>query len=67
MKLTSELKSKIDSLDYESLLYKLRFAPMGDPMFQGEVGEYYIKRMSELKEQIGHEKAVEASKSIGWE
>jgi len=40
---TEELKQEIDGMSYESLLSKWRFAPIGDPMFVEEVGNYYKK------------------------
>ena len=67
MKLTPELKASIDALSYEELLREWRFAPSGSPKFQDETGAYWLKRMSELRNQPGgHEEAVRASKSIGW-
>ena len=65
MKLTPEAKAHIDSLDYESLLSRWRFAPAGDPWFQDETGDYWGKRMAELRSQ-DPEGAVRASKDIGW-
>ena len=49
MKLTPD-KAYIDSLSYEQLLSKWRFAPIGDPWFQGETGDYWGKRMKELRD-----------------
>jgi hypothetical protein len=67
MILTSENKKIIDNMSYEILLSKWRFAPPGDPWFQGETGHYWNKRMEELKNQPGgQERHVAASKSIGW-
>ena len=68
MDLTTKNKQHIDSLSYESLLERVRFAPAGDPWFQGETGEYWLKRMNELKQAPGgQEEHVRASKSIGWD
>lgn len=65
MDLTPELKKKIDSMSYESMLYQWRFAPLGTPMLQGESGEYFEERMKKLRaEGADH---VEASKRIGWD
>ena len=61
MDLTQKNKEYIDSLSYESLLSKWRFAPIGDPMLQGEEGEYFAKR---LKEKGGF--TPEISKRLGW-
>jgi hypothetical protein len=64
MTLTPENKKDIDSLSYEELLRKWRFAPAGEPWFQGETGDYWAKRMAELREQ--HPDPVGVSKRIGW-
>lgn len=67
MDLTNENKSYIDNLSYEQLLSKWRFAPVGDPWFQGETGDYWGERMKELRSQPGGtQKHVSASKRIGW-
>ena len=67
MQLTEENKKYIDSLTYEQLLSKWRFAPFGDEWFQEETGEYWGERMSELRNQEGgQERHVAASKAIGW-
>lgn len=67
MKLTEENKAYIDSLSYESLLYRWRNAPMGDRWFQDETGDYWAQRMKELRSQPGgNDRHVAASKSIGW-
>lgn len=65
MHLTPENKAQIDSMSYIELLSLWRFAPAGDPRFQGETGAYWGSRMNELKNANPAE-AVEASKSLGW-
>lgn len=60
-------KEWIDSQDYEGLLRRWRFSHAGDPMFQGDIGDYYKTQMLKLKDQIGPEAAVQASKNVGWE
>lgn len=65
MTLTPEAKKRIDSLTYEELLHKWRFAPVGDATMQGETGEYWGHRMGELRAQ-GVD-TVKASKKIGWQ
>lgn len=68
MKLTDEIKEQIDALGYSNLLERWRYAPLDDPMFNGESGEYWSKRMQFLKSQPGGlEEATRASKMIGWE
>ena len=68
MDLTEKNKNYIDSLSYTQLLDHWRFAPIGDKWFQGETGEYWKKRMKELREMPGgNEEHVRSSKLIGWE
>lgn len=68
MELTQERKNHIDSLSYYNLLSSWRFAPVGNPWFQGETGDYWSKRMKELREKPGGDAAhVKASKELGWD
>ena len=66
MDLTENNKNHIDSLSYEQLLLHWRFAPSGDPWFQGETGEYWGVVMQKKKEELNGYQAVAISKSIGW-
>jgi len=67
MELTPKLKSEIDAMSYGQMLSQWRFAPVGDPMFAGESGEYFGRRMKELRNQpSGNATHVAASKAIGW-
>ena len=67
MKLTEANKEHIESLTYSELLHRMRFAPAGDLWFEGETGEYWSKRMCELRAQPGGDaRHVAASKRIGW-
>ena len=65
MDLTPENKALIDKMSYTQLLNKWRFAPSGDPWFQGETGEYWGDRMNEKRNE-NPGAAVQASKDIGW-
>jgi hypothetical protein len=65
MKLTPEVKTEIDERSYESLLRLWRFAPSGEPMFEGESGEYYKDRLAKLRSENPAD-AVAASARIGW-
>lgn len=56
------IKEEIDRMSQEELCRKWRFAPAGDPMLQGETGDYFKKRLGEL----GGLTTV-ISKKIGWE
>lgn len=64
MKLTPEIKKYIDSLSYGQLLNRWRFAPVGDPWFQDESGDYWSERMRELRKKGANH--VATSKEIGW-
>ena len=64
MKLTKENKEHINSLSYESLLSKWRFASVGDKWMEGETGEYWGKCMGEKRNT--HPDPVEVSKRLGW-
>ena len=66
MDLTEELKQQIDAMSYEEMLRKWRFAPVGDPIFQGSVGKYFSTRMFALRD-ADPAGAVAASKRIGWQ
>lgn len=65
MDLTLENKKIIDKKDIEDLLKGIRFSPFGDSWFQGETGEYWLKRYVELRDQdpAAH---IAASKRLGW-
>ena len=60
-------KKWIDEASYEQLLSKWRFAAVGDPLFQGETGEYYSKIMFQKRDAVGHEAAAATSKAVGWD
>ena len=65
MTLTEERKKYIDSLGHGALLSRWRFAPVGDPWFQGETGDYWVERLSKsVNENPGRH--TSESKSIGW-
>lgn len=67
MKLTEENKRAIDQKSYQELLSRWRNAPVGDKWFEGETGDYWAKRMKELRSQPGGDDLhVSASKEIGW-
>lgn len=59
-------KAWIDNATLSSLLHRWRFAPLGDPMFQGATGEYYSKVMFG-KRDADPAAWTAASKSVGWE
>lgn len=61
-----KLKEWIDSAPYIELLRKWRFAPSGDPLFEGETGTYYAEAMKRRRAEVGDAAHVSASKEIGW-
>lgn len=63
--MTQEEKDWIDNSDYEALLSRWRFAPVGDHMFSGETGDYYSKSLS-TRRNANPDLHVEISKKIGW-
>lgn len=50
---------------HETLLTKWRHAPVGDPMFQEETGEYFAKVLGKKRRGVGNAEHVRISKSIG--
>ena len=65
MKLTPELKAKIDAMPYEQMLSMWRFAPSREPMFQGESAEYFAISIRQ-KRDADPDFAIRASKNVGW-
>ena len=54
MDLTEENKAIIDGKSYRDLLAGWRYGKAGDPWFQGETGDYWGKRMKELRSTVDH-------------
>lgn len=64
MDLTPENRASIDARSYAQLLTRWRLAPVGDPWFAGETGEYWSRRMAELRAQGADHARI--PKAIGW-
>ena len=64
--MTDEQKRWIDKATLHQLLGKWRFAPVGDPLVRGEVGEYFSKVMAE-KRSADPSGWTQASKALGWD
>jgi len=62
-----QMREWIDNASYEQLFSHWRFAPVGDPFFQGAVGEYYAAEMGKRRKEVGGAKHTEISKSLGWQ
>jgi hypothetical protein len=60
------MKEWIDKASYEQLLSRWRFASIGSPWFQGEVGTYYQEVMTKKRKEVGSSEHVRASKNLGW-
>ena len=56
----------IEGANYQELLAKWRFEPIGSPWFEGEVGAAYTKAIGVRRDQITGPEAVAASKAVGW-
>lgn len=65
--MNESMKQWIDNASYHSLLSRWRNSPIGSPWFQGEIGEYYTKKMQEKQATLSHDERVSASKSVGWD
>ena len=65
--MTDAQKSWIDNASYVDLLRKWRFGGVGNPIFQGECGKYYVEVMERKRAEVGNAAHVRASKLIGWD
>ena len=65
--MTTAEKAWIDKAPYEQLLSHWRFAAVGDPLLQGDTGDYYKQVMNEKKKALEQGDHVAASKAIGWQ
>lgn len=59
--MTNEQKKKIDNMSQYELCHMWRFAKIGEPLLQGDCGDYFSNK---LKEKGGF--TSEISKSLGW-
>ena len=60
------MRDWIIKASYKKLLRKNRFGSMEDPIFQGEIGEFFIDQMAIKKSELSAEAQVRISKEIGW-
>jgi hypothetical protein len=61
-----QMREWIDGATYEELLSRWRFAPAGDPMFCGEIGDYYTEVIRRKRDELPAGEAVRTSRAIGW-
>ena len=59
--MTLEQKEQIDAMTQYELCRMWRFAKTGEPLLQGETGDYFAKRLKEMGNFT-----PEISKSLGW-
>jgi hypothetical protein len=64
--LDENTKQFIDGMDYCQLLQRWRFAPVGDPLFQGDVGDYFKQVMNTKRADLADHEHVRISKDVGW-
>lgn len=60
-----ETKRAIGSMSYKEMLRRWRFAPIGDPLFQGESGEYFRQKM--VEKRAAEQNPATVPKRIRWE
>lgn len=58
-----KLKEWIDNASDSALLYRWRFASLGDIIFQGEIGKYYIETLAKRRKAL--EDATDSRHSLG--
>lgn len=63
---TDEMRKWIDVAGYETLLTRLRFAPVGDKLFAGEAGQYYKAALKRRAREIGIVSEAAISQRVGW-
>lgn len=58
-------KERIDRMSYEQMLRIWRFAPLGNPIFQGKAGDYFNTSMRRKKHSQHRGAHTAAGKRIG--
>lgn len=61
-----EFKEWIDAANYEMVLRRNRFGRLDDKIFQGDIGTYFLMKMSEKRRALSPEEQTTISKRIGW-
>jgi len=59
--MTEEMKQRIDAMSQFEMARTWRFAPVGDPLLQGEAGKYFTESFQKKGGMT-----PEISKSLGW-
>lgn len=63
----TKTKETIDNMPYIEMLRRVRYAPAGDPMFQGDTGNYFNQVFEAKRQALTVDQRVYASKQVGWE
>ena len=64
MNISDEIKNEIDNMSYYELLKKWRFAPSGDSILSGDIGEYFSDKMTSKKYEEKYPTKI--SELVGW-
>lgn len=62
----ADMKKFIADSSYEKLLRVSRFAPVGDPLFSGAIGDLYMRTLREKRSSLPQGESARISKEIGW-
>lgn len=63
--LDPKVYAEINGMSIYEMLRRNRFAPMGDEIFMGESGTYFLQRMCELRD-ANPAAYSRASRDLGW-
>lgn len=67
MEIDQDMKERIDKMPLYDMLYNQRFAPIGDPLFTGNVGLYFAEVMQAKRNAAPNGEWTRISKMIGWQ
>ena len=56
-----------DTSSYYQLLSKNRFGEVGDPIFQGDLGQYFLHTLAKKRNELTSDEKVKINKQIGWD
>ena len=59
-------RNVINAMTYEEMLAHRRFAPHGNEMFVGKMGDYCKKVMKAKGDKLTNAEKVRISKDVGW-
>ena len=62
----ADWKAEIDAMTFEDMLRKVRFAPLSDPLFRGEVSRYFHQQMRAKRHETPPKERAAISDRIGF-